>query len=218
MAMNRAQFPELMGFQEGGDVTNIFDPAPQLDPSVTTFLNQDFSQTTPNFNFGAPSQASIDAYKNMLRNLSGDTREPDFFDFASIVGQAMLQADPTMGAFRSLGLGLGMASEQRRKTKEARKNFDRQIALKAFELAKTDQDAATKLLNERDLTIAKQKPTSYKSYRVANPNGIIIRGEKHPQGDEVFLNNSELQLHLSDVSEIKENEQNVVIEDTGKAV
>ena len=31
-----------------------------------------------------------------------------------------------------------------------------------------------KLLNERDLTIAKQKPASYKSYRVTNADGIII--------------------------------------------
>ena len=35
MAINRSQFPELMGYQEGGDVTNIFDyQPPELDPNV----------------------------------------------------------------------------------------------------------------------------------------------------------------------------------------
>ena len=138
--MNRAQFPELMGFQEGGDIT------------IEDLL----------LGGGGPTQADIDAYKELLRTtlkLDQDqaTQGEKFYDLASTVGKTMLAADPSTGAFRSLGLGLAQFSEDEKERREKQKELDKQVALKAFELAKQDEDAALKYLQEYDLAVAKER-------------------------------------------------------------
>jgi hypothetical protein len=86
---------------------------------------------------------SFEKYQTRLRGLYGQTSRPSLYDLASTVGGAMLSADPTMGAFRSAGLGMAQFGKEQAALKQRRAEQDRAIGLKAFEMAKTDVDSAT---------------------------------------------------------------------------
>ena len=91
---------------------------------------------------------SFAKYQNQLRNVYGSRSRPSFYDMASTVGGAMLAADPTAGAFRSAGIGLSQFGKEQAALKEQRLQEDRAIGMKAFEMAKKDEDSARNLINE----------------------------------------------------------------------
>ena len=189
MAISRAQMEEqIKGFEDGGDV-DIF---------------------STDLSFQPPSQKSIDQYESLLTALSQREKRPTtdrIYDLASTVGASILAADPTAGAFRSLGMGLAEYSKGEAQRRRAAKEEDRAIALKAFELAKSDADRATQLLNEYARSRAKKIDSAkYKQYVVKNPNGITVRDVKYPAGQTVFLNELELPTYLQDVEIQKEGE------------
>ena len=165
MAINRSQFPELMGYQEGGDVTNIFDyQAPELDPNVMDFANTDLSplavtpeetQATDNTmqellkaltenNF----QADVDKYTQRLQSVAPPSRQPDFYDLASDLGRALLSAPPDAGAFRGIGIGLTNFNDRVKNQIDSSEKERRAVAMKAMELALEDERKADDLLQE----------------------------------------------------------------------
>ena len=106
----------------------------------------------------------------------------------------MLAADPSTGAFRSLGLGLAQFSEDEKERREKQKELDKQVALKAFELAKQDEDAALKYLQEYDLAVAKERG-SLTYHMVTDPNltlGVGDQAQTFEQGEMVGLTKDEL--------------------------
>ena len=116
-------------------------------------VNQAASPTRESIRAKFP--ASVESYRKQLEPLFGanlqKSRGQSFFDLASDLGAAMLSADPTAGAFRSLGAGFAAFNERTRKDRENKRSIDQQVALKAFELAKADEAAALDYLNKRDL-------------------------------------------------------------------
>lgn len=124
---------------------------------------------------------SFEKYQTRLRGLYGQTSRPSLYDLASTVGGAMLSADPTMGAFRSAGLGMAQFGKEQAALKQRRAEQDRAIGLKAFEMAKTDVDSATSLINEYRLLRAKEKPDNkVTEMLVTNPEGIVVKiGRAH---------------------------------------
>lgn len=218
MAINRSQFPELMGYDEGGDVTNIFDyQPPKLDPNVMDFANFDLSPlaVTPQetqggdvtredflVGGGGPTQADIQAYKDLLKTTlkmdkDKSSQRGDFYDLASTVGRTMLAADPTAGAFRSLGLGLAQYNEDEKARREKLRELDRQVALKAFELAKQDEDAALKYLQEYDLAVAKEQG-ALTYHRVTDASltlGVGDQSHTYQQGEIAPLTRQERAAH-----------------------
>ena len=165
MAMSRAQFPEVMGFEEGGDVTNIFDyQPPELDPNVMDFANTDLSplaitpeetQATDNTmqellkaltenNF----QADVDKYTQRLQSVVPPSRQPDFYDLASDLGRALLSAPPDAGAFRGIGIGLTNFNDRVKNQIDSSKKERRAVAMKAMELALEDERKADDFLQE----------------------------------------------------------------------
>jgi hypothetical protein len=150
----------------------------------------------------APSKESIGAYEKQLRDIYGPRRERNFYDMASSVGAAMLRADPTAGAFRSLGLGLAEYNEEDRKRRAQEKAEDRAIAMKAFELAKSDEASATKMINDYALYKAKQKPDNKIAfYKVATPGGVKLAGKVYLEGEKIPLTEQEASMFRNYITE-----------------
>ena len=217
MAISRAQMEEqIRGFANGGGaVGQLYD---QEDPFAVPGLPQDIQDdigkdlerllqeeqdriaaqaamptTSAKPDIEVPDfQERFDLYQDRLGNLMGQRDRPSFYDLASTVGQAMLTADPTAGAFSSMGLGLAQFNKEDRERRRKEKEEDRAIALKAFELAQKDESAARNLLNEYTLYKAKQKPdNAIKFYRVMTPAGIRLHGKVYQKGEDVPLTENE---------------------------
>tara|TARA_R100001460_G_scaffold25933_2_gene52218 strand:- start:3600 stop:5249 length:1650 start_codon:yes stop_codon:yes gene_type:complete len=174
-------------------------PAPTEEPDEDEFMRRlmllrealrtsqtPSSLTVPDFDerFGQ--------YQTQLRNVMGPQQRSNIFDLASTVGRTMLAADPTAGAFSSLGLGLSEFDAQQRKTRDAQRAEDRAVAMKAFELAQKDVSSAQDLLNQYEIYKAKQDSANeIDYYTVQDPNGISLRGRLYEQGEEIPLTPSE---------------------------
>ena len=145
-------------------------------------------------------EEGVAKYTPALRNIYARqprSRSERFYDMASTVGGAMLASDPSAGAFRSMGAGLAQYGKEESARRAERLKEDRAVAIKAFELAKTDQDAANKMLNEYDLLVAKDSGADYKTkgYKVISPQGLIVGGVHYPQDSTVQLTPREAYAH-----------------------
>jgi len=144
------------------------------------------SLTVPDF------EERFGQYQTQLRNIIRPERPSSIFDLASTVGRTMLAADPTAGAFTSMGMGLSEFDAQQRKRREAQRAEDRAVAMKAFELAQSDVKSAQDMLNQYEIYKAKQDSANEIDYFVVqDPNGITLRGRLYEQGEEIPLTPSE---------------------------
>jgi hypothetical protein len=84
----------------------------------------------------------MERYKKQLAPLLSSSPRPTLFDLASDLGAAMLAAPADAGAFRSAGTGFAAFNERLRAHRQEKRQVDQQVALKAFELAKTDEKEA----------------------------------------------------------------------------
>ena len=136
MAMSRAQFPEVMGFQEGGlissfDVMDPFDPennflqtpspsgitAEETEATDTNILELLKALTGPDAQIMAQIQKKPKTAEQYAKELAPffasptPTRLDNFYELAGTLGKNLLAADPTAGAFRGLGLGFAECTE-----------------------------------------------------------------------------------------------------------
>jgi hypothetical protein len=233
MSISRAQIPQqIKGFQPGGiveeDLFEDYTTGTGLQPLDMEQFKVDDEQIEqlrkalqrPQFQLpGPPTPERVQQYSNLLTNIAGQPSQPNLFDVASQVGASMLAADPTEGAFRSLGRGLAEAGLSERKRRAAFEQQRSAIAAKAFELAKSDEDAAARILNEYDLALNKSiNNPKYKEYLVTAPQGIRVRDQLVVAGDKVFLNPQELRANLNNVEEVPESQEFSEITETGVAV
>ena len=234
MPISRAQIPEQIKGYKRGDIVepNIFEDDFRTgtdlagldmeqfkvdDDRINELLDQ---ARRPSFIMpGPPKPETVQQYADLLTGIAGQPSKPNIFDVASQVGASMLAADPREGAFRSLGRGIaeaGVAERQRRAAFEKQRSA---IAAKAFELAKNDEDAAARILNEYDLAVNKSANNpKYKEYIVRAPQGIRVRGEHVESGDKTFLNEQEFRANLDNVEEVPESQEFTKITETGVAV
>jgi hypothetical protein len=159
---------------------------------------------------------SFEKYQKRLRGLYGQTSRPSLYDLASTVGGAMLSADPTMGAFRSAGLGMAQFGKEQAALKQRRAEEDRAIGLKAFELAKTDVDAATKMVREYDFLRAKEDPDNkVTEVQVTDPNGLIVAGVRYEEGDRALLTEKEIFRNRNRVANVAKPISGIKVPDAG---
>ena len=225
--MNRSQFPEVMGFQEGGLISNydIIDP---FEPETGFQINPTASQVTrlsentdepkdfakdlelqlraieaarkmkplelekPEFDFGS----EFDDYQERLKKLLGKPAPVTFYDLVSDLGQAMLTTDPTVGPFRAAGIGFANFNQRMKKKDEELRMLDRQAGLKAFELAKKDEDLALDFLNKRNLEKikAQQKKQDIVTYQY---DILDEKGEKIGVDDIPINANNPIEVDLA---------------------
>jgi hypothetical protein len=108
----------------------------------------------------------MERYKKQLAPLLSSSSRPTLFDLASDLGAAMLAAPADAGAFRSAGTGFAAFNERLRTHRQEKRQVDQQVALKAFELAKTDEKEAQDYLNQfslKRLEMANRTP-KYETY------------------------------------------------------
>lgn len=228
MSISRSQLEEqIRGFAGGG---SAFDPInilrePEPDPFAVPALPEDIQsdidkdledllreQAAKLATEAAtkPTEPSIEVpdfderfnlYQDRLGKLMGQRDRSNFYDLASTLGSAMLSADPTTGAFTSMGKGFAQFAKDERERRRKEREEDRAIALKAFELAQKDESAARNLLNEYTLYKAKQKPdNAIKFYKVADPAGIRLHGKVYQKGDEIPLTENEALAYRAMIS------------------
>lgn len=122
MTISRMGISSLMGYQEGGDV----------DTKKDTF------------------DTSFDKYQSRLSALRTPSQPVSFYDVASKLGAGLLaqQAEKFPSIGRGLGLGFQSLSEEIAKRKEQKRKEEEAVAMKAMELAITDERQAQKYLND----------------------------------------------------------------------
>ena len=204
MAMSRAQFPEVMGFQEGGlissfDVMDPFDPennfsqtpspsgitAEETEATDTNILELAKALMSPDAQIMAQIQKKPKTAEQYAKELAPffasptPTRLDNFYELAGTLGKNLLAADPTAGAFRGLGLGFAEFTEAQKVKRLQRQQLDREVALKAFELAREDEQASTKLLNDYRLEKIKAANRPYKPLNFVKP---ILDEKGNPTG------------------------------------
>ena len=146
---------------------------------------------------------SFAKYQNQLRNVYGSRSRPSFYDMASTVGGAMLAADPTAGVFRSAGIGLAQFGKEQAALKEQRLQEDRAIGMKAFEMAKKDEDSARNLMNEYALLRAKENSDNkVTEMLVTNPEGIVVNGVFYDSGSRPLLTESEIYANRPNLADV----------------
>ena len=217
MAINRSQFPELMGYQEGGlissfDVMDPFDPdanfqtkplsmtdslTPSISPSAITPEETETTDNTieellkalagPDAQIMTQMQKKPKTAEQYAKDLAPifasrtPTRADNFYELAGMIGKNLLAADPSAGAFRGIGLGLAEFNETQKVKRMQRQQLDRDVALKAFELAREDEQASVKLLNDYRLNKIKAASEAYKPLIFEKP---ILDDKGNPTGQK----------------------------------
>ena len=155
---------------------DVFNPSSLQDQTITDALNLDIESLRKEIGLKDQEAAStfdksLKKYSDRLRPYFSESTRPTAYDLASDIGAAMLSADPTAGAFRSAGIGFSNFNERLKKDKENRIALDRQVGLKAMEMAITDERAAADYLNKLELERIKNstKPYSPLIYEVTDP-------------------------------------------------
>jgi len=91
-----------------------------------------------------------------------------------------------------MGAGFADFSQRVKELEEQQRLQDRQIALKAYEMARTDEQAAKSLVRDYMILKAKEAPAGkLTAYKVTNPAGMTIGGRHYDAGEEVFLDEYE---------------------------
>ena len=190
MAISRAQLEQQIQNLEGGGAAGLKAPLPPIDPNVQAALDVDLSKNREKFGMPSQQQEivdlmeqaqraaranrsaetepapfdfdkSFDKYSQRLAPFFSQSTRPTFYDMASDLGAAMLSADPTAGVFRSAGMGFSNFNERLRKDRDSRLALDRQIGLKAMEMAMTDERAANEFINREKLERIKYNSKPY---------------------------------------------------------
>jgi hypothetical protein len=123
-------------------------------------------------------------YKSKLAPLFGAApRRRNFYDLASALGEGILASDPTAGPYGGLARGFAQFNKDSRKAADEARTIQRQIALKAFEMARQDETMAAEYLQKAQLELIKQgnKGTKFIAWEIpelddaGNPTGKTIR-------------------------------------------
>ena len=200
MTIGRAQIEEqIKGFNAGGASVADNMTGNMTDEQLLQSLQmlQQALNPQPTSSIKVPDfQERFDQYQQQLGNVMGQRQRSNIFDLASSVGRSMLAADHTKGAFASLGAGLAEFDEEEKARREAAKQEDRAVAMKAFELAQSDVKSAQNMLNEYEIYKAKQNSANEIDYfTVQDPNGMVLRGRLYAQGEEIPLTPTEAFQH-----------------------
>ena len=172
----------------------------RMDELFQLLLEQQQKSKFPIVETGPPTAEGVEAYEKALSDIYGKRRPSSIYDLASTVGATMLGSDPTAGAFRSMGAGFAKYGLEEKARRDALDAERRQIGMQAYQLAKTDEDAAANLMNQFSLYAAKQQAENdIEFYTVKNPDGVTYEGRHFPTGSEIPLNNYEVSKYKYDI-------------------
>ena len=165
----------LMGYQEGGDV----------DTKKDTF------------------DTSFDKYQSRLSALRTPSQPVSFYDVASKLGAGLLaqQAEKFPSIGRGLGLGFQSLSEEIAKRREQKRKEEEAVAMKAMELAITDERQAQKYLNDYAL---KMIDMANKDIKTITLDTSMLKDSIGPDGEPLL--NTQTGVPFRDETTLKAND------------
>jgi hypothetical protein len=95
-----------------------------------------------------PYEENVNRYKSRLDSIYQSAPRPGFYDMASELGRALLSSDPTLGAFRGLGIGFSNFNELLKKTDEENRKTRQAVGIEAAKLAMDDERKAEERLRD----------------------------------------------------------------------
>ena len=175
MTISRMGISSLMGYQEGGDV----------DTKKDTF------------------DTSFDKYQSRLSALRTPSQPVSFYDVASKLGAGLLaqQAEKFPSIGRGLGMGFQSLSEEIAKRREQKRKEEEAVAMKAMELAITDERQAQKYLNDYAL---KMIDMANKDIKTITLDTSMLIDSKGPDGEPVI--NTQTGVPFRDKTTLKAND------------
>ena len=165
----------LMGYKDGGDA----------DAKKDTF------------------DTSFDKYQSRLSALRTPSQPVSFYDVASKLGAGLLaqQAEKFPSIGRGLGLGFQSLSEEIAKRREQKRKEEEAVAMKAMELAITDERQAQKYLNDYAL---KMIDMANKDIKTITLDTSMLVGAVGPDGEPLV--NTQTGVPFRDETTLKAND------------
>ena len=165
----------LMGYKDGGDA----------DAKKDTF------------------DTSFDKYQSRLSALRTPSQPVSFYDVASKLGAGLLaqQAEKFPSIGRGLGLGFQSLSEEIAKRREQKRKEEEAVAMKAMELAITDERQAQKYLNDYAL---KMIDMANKDIKTITLDTSMLVGAVGPDGEPLL--NTQTGVPFRDETTLKAND------------
>ena len=175
MTISRMGISSLMGYKDGGDA----------DAKKDTF------------------DTSFDKYQSRLSALRTPSQPVSFYDVASKLGAGLLAQQtekfPSIG--RGLGLGFQSLSEEIAKRREQKRKEEEAVAMKAMELAITDERQAQKYLNDYAL---KMIDMANKDIKTITLDTSMLIDSKGPDGEPLM--NTQTGVAFRDKTTLKAND------------
>ena len=139
-------------------------------------------------------------YRQQLSQLSGSSaRRPNIYDLATSVAEGIASSDPTRSPFGGITKGLINYRKSANEAADKIRQEHKQIALTAFQMAKSDEDAAIKYMNEKQLKLIElASKREYKRWAI-------------PEVDEEGLPTGKLRFQAVHEGDIKEQERLVAL-------
>ena len=165
----------LMGYKDGGDA----------DAKKDTF------------------DTSFDKYQSRLSALRTPSQPVSFYDVASKLGAGLLaqQAEKFPSIGRGLGLGFQSLSEEIAKRREQKRKEEEAVAMKAMQLAITDERQAQKYLNDYAL---KMIDMANKDIKTITLDTSMLVGAVGPDGEPLL--NTQTGVPFRDETTLKAND------------
>jgi len=175
MTISRMGISSLMGYKDGGDA----------DAKKDTF------------------DTSFDKYQSRLSALRTPSQPVSFYDVASKLGAGLLaqQAEKFPSIGRGLGLGFQSLSEEIAKRREQKRKEEEAVAMKAMELAITDERQAEKYLNDYAL---KMIDMANKDIKTITLDTSMLVGAVGPDGEPLL--NTQTGVAFRDETTLKAND------------
>jgi hypothetical protein len=146
---------------------------------------------------------SFDKYQSRLSALRTPSQPVSFYDVASKLGAGLLaqQAEKFPSIGRGLGLGFQSLSEEIAKRREQKRKEEEAVAMKAMELAITDERQAEKYLNDYAL---KMIDMANKDIKTITLDTSMLVGAVGPDGEPLL--NTQTGVAFRDETTLKAND------------
>ena len=222
MPMTRSGFSSLMGYQEGGGVSEfeqMLNNAPAGSPDLASIPDANAPTKQSGISMLQPFDfdTSVEKYQDRLSPYAGQQRPVSGYEAASMIGKGLLaqQAEKFPSIGRGLGMGFQELSAEIKKRREEKRKEKQAIAMKAMEMASQDEQSAQKFLNDYslkliDLANKDIKTTQFDTSMLvdatdANGNPLI-----NPQTGVGYTSETTLRANDSQINELLSLGANVI--------
>ena len=160
MPMTRSGLSSLMGYQDGGGVSEfqqMLNAAPAGSPDLADIPDANAPAEQSGISLLQPFDfdTSVEKYQDRLSPYVGQQRPVSGYEAASMIGKGLFAQQeekfPSIG--RGLGMGFQELSAEIKKRREEKRREKQAVAMKAMEMASEDEQQSQKFLNDYSLKL-----------------------------------------------------------------